>query len=198
MVDFNNLALQYDRKVELYYRNKKIEEKEETLKVIPSYVPDNEDYDVLFIIDHEHRISKKEFSLYMHIFEGLGLKCNFWNSWRYSGVSIDSKTKKRHPVSWVGKYHGKLIVIPLAQPQDFDSIAPEDIIDHFVSKDGKSYDSGLILIGGPSPKEVRKKLYYGVPAIPFSEDVVSDLFVIGSPVQHLFDNKLKGKHHEKI
>lgn len=179
--------------MELYYRNKKIETIEQAIKVIPSYMSDNEDYDVLFIIDHGYRISKKEFSLYMHIFDCLGLKCNFWNSWRYSGISIDPKTNQRHAVSWVGKFRGKLIVVPLAQPNDFYSIAPEDIIDHFVSqKDGKSYDSGLVLIGGPSPKEIRKKLYSGVPATPLTGSAVSDFFIIGSPAKQKFDDKLKG------
>jgi len=200
--------------VELFFKGRKIEHATNGVRIAPNFVEYATNSDVLFVTDQH--ITRKEFLLYQRIFEGLGLQCNFWDCERYGGFS-----NVQHPVTWVDKFKGKLIVIPSAQQDDLIRLmSARDLFAHFVS-DHKpipvqrsllsstlelddpviySYDSGLVVVGGPTILDLLNHLFKFVTPIPINEKELQGVYLINNPSQQdlitkctNFANKLQEK-----
>jgi hypothetical protein len=180
--------------VELYLRGKKIEHATSGVRIAPNFVEDN-NFDALFVTDQH--ITRREFLLYQRIFEGLGLTCNYWDVERYAGFS-----NTQTPVTWVDKYRGKLIVLPAAQSHDLMRLMlPRDLFSHFsagtkpvvvkrsllsstVETDEStthSYDSGLVVIGGPPPLDLMNFLFSAVQPQAVDPKELKDIYLINNP-----------------
>lgn len=173
--------------VELIYEGEVIEKKERFISITPNFMPIDKtnDYDILFIVD-EH-ITKKEFNLYMRIFDGLGLKYNFWNCRRYNGISINEVIEEQQP--WINKFQEKVILFPLSNVEMLKKLHPKDIVNHFI-QDDKSMDSGMIIIGNLTPNELRRRLLETC----CNEIEVTDLtdyFLFRNPTKAMMEAKLK-------
>ena len=146
---------------DLYLRDKLIEYNFRDIRVAPIYVPDKDDADVLMITNQT--ITRKEFILWQRLLEVLNVKANFWDVDRYHGLSVDNRTKARHPASWLGRYPGKLILYPHC---DLRLLFASDLVAHF---HGPEYfkekleekDSGMVLIMHPhAPHTHRTDQFY--------------------------------------
>ena len=128
-VQMESCAELFDRchwEADLYLRDKLIEYNFEKIRVSAFYIPSNPSADVLFITNQE--ISRKEFVFWECILENMGVNVDFWDIQRYNGLSVDSQTGLPHPVTWKGRYGGKMILFPHCDLQVF---APNDIVHHF-------------------------------------------------------------------
>ncbi|KAL5483747.1 hypothetical protein EMCRGX_G020158, partial [Ephydatia muelleri] len=133
---------------DLYLRDKLIEYNFGKMCVSSTYHPSLAD--VLFITSQY--TTQKEFIFWRHLLENMGASVDFWDIQRYNGLSLDSQTGLPHPVSWKGRYEGKMILFPHC---DLEVFAPNDIIHHFhgPSAEGEvleDLNSSLVLFLHPS------------------------------------------------
>ena len=149
VVQMESQAELFDRclwQADLYLRDKLIEYNFKEIRVAPIYIPEKNDADALMITNQ--RISRKEFVLWQRLLEVLNVKINFWDVDRYHGLSVDNRSKARHPASWQGQYSGKLILYPHC---DLHLLFTSDMVSHF---HGPEYakgqleekESGMVLI----------------------------------------------------
>ena len=120
---------------DLYLRGKMIEYNSTKIRVSPFYIVKDPPADVLLVTDAN--VTRKEFVFWQHIFETLGVTVDFWDTVRYNGLSVDKQTNARHPVSWEGRYTGRLILYPHCDLQQLWGI---DIVRHF---HGPNYKDGI-------------------------------------------------------
>ena len=111
---------------DLYLRDKLIEYNFEQIRISPSYIPQDPPADILMITSDV--ISRKEFLYWQKIFQTLGVTVDFWDTTRYSGLSVDTRTNTRHQVSWEGRHSGRMILYPHC---NLDLLSGIDIVCHF-------------------------------------------------------------------
>lgn len=102
-VQMESRAELFDRclwQADLYLREKLIEYNHASVRASPVYTPQNSPADVLLITSEN--ISRKEFVFWQHILELLDVSVDFWDTNRYNGLSVDSRTGTRHKDSWHG------------------------------------------------------------------------------------------------
>ena len=120
---------------DLYLRGKMIEYNSTKIRVSPFYIVKDPPADVLLVTDAN--VTRKEFVFWQHILEVLDVTVDFWDTGRYNGLSVDKQTNVRHPVSWEGRYTGRLILYPHCDLQQLWGI---DIARHF---HGPNYRDGI-------------------------------------------------------
>ncbi len=128
-VQMESRAELFDRcfwQTDVYLRDKLIEYNFEKVRVTPFYTPTDPVADVL-MITNEH-ITRKEFVFWQKILEIMNVSVDFWDTTRYNSLSVDRSTNARHPVTWEGKYTGKMILYPHCQ---LDLLYSVDIPRHF-------------------------------------------------------------------
>lgn len=135
---------------DLYLRGKMIEYNHTKIRVSPFYIVKDPPADVLLVTDAN--VTRKEFVFWQHILETLNVTVDFWDTARYNGLSVDMQTNSRHPVSWEGRYTGRLILYPHCDLRQLWGI---DIARHFHGpnyRDGIPEDlqSGMILFMPPT------------------------------------------------
>ena len=141
---------------DLYLRGKMIEYNNTKIRVSPFYIVKNPPADVLLVTDAN--VTRKEFVFWQHILETLDVTVDFWDTARYNGLSVDMQTNARHPVSWEGRYTGRLVLYPHCDLRQLWGI---DIARHFHGpnyRDGIPEDlqSGMILFMPPTaPRSVQ-------------------------------------------
>ena len=197
-----NIAVQMESRAELFdrcywqadliLRDKLIEYNIEKFRVSPYYIPATPTADVLFVTN-EH-ISRKEFVFWQSILETIGASVDFWDIPRYHGLSVDDRTGSPHPVTWKGRYHGKMILYPHC---DLKLLSPMDIVDHFHNRQGQPYSaplqdlqSSMVLFLPPSPPKKLSKTKFidrGDRSIQFH------LALASVPIQ-IQPNEYSGRH----
>ena len=128
-VQMESRAELFDRcfwQTDVYLRDKLIEYNFQKIRVSPFYSPSDPVADVLMVTNQD--ITRREFVFWQHILENLNVTVDFWDTGRYNGLSVDLGNNARHPVTWEGRYMGKLILYPHANLQHLWGI---DIIRHF-------------------------------------------------------------------
>ena len=115
---------------DLYLRDKFIEYNFEKVRITPFYIPRDPPGDILMVTSKS--VTRKEFVYWQHIFEMLNVSVDFWDTTRYCGFSVDSRTSTRHQVTWEGKYNGRMILYPHC---NFDLLLGVDIASHFHGTD---------------------------------------------------------------
>ena len=115
---------------DLYLRDKLIEYNFEKIRVTPFYIPRDPPADILMITSEA--ITRKEFVYWQRIFEILNVSVDFWDTTRYSGLSVDTRTNTRHQNTWEGKYNGRMILYPHC---NLDLLYGVDIARHFHGTD---------------------------------------------------------------
>ena len=120
---------------DLYLRGKMIEYNSNKIRVSPFYIEKDPPADILLVTDAN--VTRKEFVFWQHILEALDVTVDFWDTGRYNGLSVDKQTNARHPVSWEGRYAGRLILYPHCDLQQLWGI---DIARHF---HGPNYRDGI-------------------------------------------------------
>ena len=160
-VAMSNKAELFDRcpiQVDLLLRDKLIEYQQESIRVIPFYIPSNPPADILFVTDRS--ITRKEFVLWQRLFELLGARVDFWDKDRYEGFSYKGQTGERHQMTWIGRHSGSLILIP---NDPFEIIDPIDVLTHLIydsriENDINSLfgDGAVLLIDKPHNHDLRK------------------------------------------
>ena len=165
LIEFNvamsNKAELFDRcpiQIDLLLRDKLIEYQQESIRVIPFYIPSNPPADILFVTDRS--ITRKEFVLWQRLFELLGTRVDFWDKDRYEGFSYKGQTGERHQMTWIGRHSGSLILIP---NDPFELIDPMDVYTHLtddsrIENDINSLfgDGAVLLIDKPHNHDLRK------------------------------------------
>ena len=131
---------------DLYLRDKLIQYDTQAIRVSPIYAPSEPAADVLMVICKS--IFRKEFLFWQRILEVLDAKVDFWDVDRYHGLSVDSTTNARHPVTWLGRYSGKLILYPYC---DLHMLLSGDMVSHFhgfeyASNQLEEKDSSMVLL----------------------------------------------------
>ena len=139
---------------DLCLRGKLIEYNFQNIRVSPFYIPKEPPADVLLVTGPS--VSRKEFVFWQSILETLEVTADFWDISRYNGLSLDSQTNARHPVTWEGRYTGRVIVYPHCNLQLLLGI---DIARHFHGADFRESDredlgSGMILFLPEPPPQV--------------------------------------------
>ena len=129
---------------DLYLRGKLIEYNHQRIRVSPRYHQSTEPADVLFITSEA--IGRKEFVFWQHLLELLHVSVDFWDTTRHFGLSVDSRTGKRHEMCWQGRYCGKTILYPHC---NMELLSGTDIAEHFHGEnyetEPKKLGSGLIV-----------------------------------------------------
>ena len=128
-IQMESRAELFDRcfwQADLYLRDKLIEYNFEKIRVTPFYIPSDPVADILMITDDS--ITRKEFVYWQRILEIMNVSVNFWDTTRYSGLSVDTQTNSRHEVTWEGRYSGKMILYPHCK---LDLLYSVDIPRHF-------------------------------------------------------------------
>ena len=115
---------------DLYLRGKLIEYNHQVIRVTPTYDAQKPPADALLVTSTV--ITRKEFVFWQHILELLDISVDFWDTTRYHGLSVDSRTEKPHDNSWRGRYAGKMILYPHC---NLKLLQGEDIAEHFHGKD---------------------------------------------------------------
>lgn len=115
---------------DLYLRGKLIEYNHQTVRVTPTYDAQKTPADALLVTSTV--ITRKEFVFWQRILELLDISVDFWDTTRYHGLSVDSRTGKAHDNSWQGRYTGRMILYPHC---NLKLILGEDIAEHFHGKD---------------------------------------------------------------
>ena len=153
-----HLAVQMDSDAELFdycqwqadlcLRGKVVEYNFEKIRISPIYIPRDPPGDILMVTSPD--ISHSTFVLWERIFRILGCTVDYWDTIRYHGFSIDNSTESRHSISWLGRYHGKLIMFPHCNLQ---FLTGSHIVQHFHGELDQRSDlgSGMILLLPPSP-----------------------------------------------
>ena len=132
-VQMESRAELFDRcywQADLYLREKLIEYNFEKIRVTPFYLPKDPPADVLMITSEA--ITRKEFVFWQRVLEILGVTVDFWDTTRYSGLSVDSRTNTRHQVTWEGRYPGSLMLYPHC---NLNLLYGIDVVRHFHGKD---------------------------------------------------------------
>ena len=128
---------------DLYLRGKLIEYNHQRIRVSPKYHQSTEPADVLFVTSEA--IGRKEFVFWQHLLELLHVSVDFWDTTRHFGLSVDSRTGKRHEMCWQGRYCGKTILYPHC---NMELLSGTDIAEHFHGEnyetEPKKLGSGLI------------------------------------------------------
>ena len=106
-------------------RGKLIEYQQCFIRVTPFYIPSSPPAEVLFVTDQQ--ITRREFILWQRLFQLVGVKVDFWDRDRYSGISYQESTGNRHELSWVGRHGSSLIIYPNAC---INLVYPSDLIEH--------------------------------------------------------------------
>ena len=117
-VQMESRAELFDRcywQADLYLRDKLIEYNFEKIRVTPFYLPKDPAADVLMITSEA--ITRKEFVFWQRVLEILGVTVDFWDTTRYNGLSVDTRTNTRHQVTWEGRYTGRPYPLSSLQPQ---------------------------------------------------------------------------------
>ena len=148
-VQMESRAELFDRclwQTDLYLRDKLIQYNTQTIRVSPFYTPCEPAADVLMVTCKS--ISRKEFIFWQQILEVLDAKVDFWDVDRHHGLSVDSTTNARHPVTWLGRYFGKLILYPYC---DLHMLLSGDMVSHFhgfeyASNQLEEKDSSMVLL----------------------------------------------------
>ena len=112
-IQMESRAELFDRclwQADLYLRDKLIEYNHEKIRVSPFYIPRDPAADVLMVTDSQ--ITRKEFVFWQRILETMRVTVDFWDTVRYGGFSVDSRTNTRHQVTWEGRYPGRMILYP--------------------------------------------------------------------------------------
>ena len=152
------IAVQIDSEAELFdrcqwqadlcLRGKVIEYNFEKIRISPIYVQREPPGDILMVTGPD--ISLAAFNLWQHMFQMLGVTVDFWDVTRHHGFSEDYSTNSRHLVTWVGRYHGRLILYPYCH---LSFLHGSHIIHHFHGEQAERPDlnSGMVLLMKPSP-----------------------------------------------
>lgn len=153
------LAVQMDCEAELFdychwqadlcLRGKVVEYKFEKIRISPIYKPQDSPGDMLMITSPD--ISRAAFILWEHIFQILGVTVDYWDTTRYHGLSVDNSTELRHPGTWIGRYHCRMILFPHCNLQ---LLWGSHIVQHFHGESDKRSDLGssMLLLMHPSPR----------------------------------------------
>ena len=152
-IQMESRAELFDRclwQADLYLRDKLIEYNHEKIRVSPFYIPRDPAADVLMVTDSQ--ITRKEFVFWQRILETMRVTVDFWDTVRYGGFSVDSRTNTRHQVTWEGRYPGRMILYPHC---DIRMALGIDIVRHFHGqnyRDGPLEDlnSSIVLFMPPS------------------------------------------------
>lgn len=139
---------------DLYLRDKLIEYNFESIRVSPFYLPKDPAADVLMVTD-EH-VTRKEFVFWQRILELADVTVDFWDTTRYNGLSVDTNTNSRHPITWEGRYKGKMILYPYC---NLDYLWGIDIVRHFHGENHRDsplheHNSSMLLMLPPSQPRV--------------------------------------------
>ena len=152
------IAVQIDSEAELFdrcqwqadlcLRGKVIEYKFEKIRISPIYVQREPPGDILMVTGPD--ISLAAFNLWQRMFHILGVTVDFWDTTRHHGFSEDCSTKSCHSITWVGRYHGRLILYPYCH---LPFLRGSHIIHHFHGEQAERPDlnSGMVLFMRPSP-----------------------------------------------
>lgn len=145
---------------DLYLRDKLIEYNFQTIRVSPYYLPKDPAADVLMVTDQS--ITRKQFVFWQRILTLANVTVDFWDTSRYNGFSVDITTNKRHPVTWEGRYSGKMIIYPYS---NLDLLWGIDIVRHFHGenhRDGplQEQNSSMVLLLPPSQPRVPQQDSY--------------------------------------
>ena len=126
--------------VDLYLRGKLIEYNQQCVRVTPAYDVQKPPADLLLITSTV--ITRREFVFWQHVLELLDISVDFWDTTRYHGLSVDSRTGKPHEHSWRGRYTRRMILYPHC---NLNLLHGEDIAEHFHGK--KFRDGNLQELG---------------------------------------------------
>ncbi len=132
-IQMESRAELFDRcfwQTDMYLRDKLIEYNFEKIRVTPFYLPKDPAADVLMITSEA--ITRKEFVFWQRVLEILGVTVDFWDTTRYNGLSIDSRTNTRHQTTWEGRYSGSLMLYPHC---NLDLLYGIDVVRHFHGQD---------------------------------------------------------------
>ena len=137
---------------DLFLREKLIEYNHTKIRVSPFYIPKDPPGDVLVITDEN--ITREEFVFWQRILETMNVTTDFWDTTRYSGLSVDMQTNTRHPVTWEGRYKGRLILYPHC---NLHMLYGVDIARHFHGSEYRDieredFNSGMVLFMPPTSK----------------------------------------------
>lgn len=94
------------------------------------YNPNTAPADVLLVTSEA--VARKEYIFWQRIFELLDVSVDFWDTTRFCGFSVDSRTGTRHKDSWQSRYTGKMIIYPHCNLQLLSGL---DIAQHFHGPD---------------------------------------------------------------
>ena len=153
-VQMESRAELFDRcywQTDLYLRDKLIEYNFEKIRVIPFYLPKDPPADVLMVTSEA--ITRKEFVFWQRVLEILGVTVDFWDTTRYSGLSVDTRSNTRHQLTWEGRYPGSMLLYPHCNLQLLYGI---DIVRHFHGADYR--DNPL--------KDLNSSALFFMPAAP--------------------------------
>ena len=189
-IQMESRAELFDRckwQADLFLREKLIEYKITEIRVSPVYCSQKPAGDVLLVTSEA--ISRQEFVLWQHILELLKVSVDFWDTTRYHGMSLDSRTNARHKNSWQGRYEGKMILYPHCNLRLLYGI---DIAKHF---HGDDYSSQTL-------SEVGSSLIAFMPEAPHGttehdSKVILRHLAFGGKQVEIRENSYGGKHLTK-
>lgn len=115
---------------DLYLREKLIEYNHQHFRVSPTYNHQKPPADVLLVTGET--FTRKECEVWQHIFKVLNVSVDYWDTSRYFGFSVDSRTGTRHRNTWQGRYLGKMIIYPYS---DLQLLMGIDVAQHFHGRD---------------------------------------------------------------
>ena len=143
----------YEWQAKLFLRDVMVEWNHTSIRAAPDYTPSDDAEsaaDVLFITSS--LMTRQEFVLWERIFDLLGLVVDMWDIERYRGLSIDSRTRKRHSLTWVGRYTDRTIIFPYARNFP-DLLRTEDLITHFCGIEWAQFSPTSLqsALSAPSP-----------------------------------------------
>jgi hypothetical protein len=145
---------------DLYLRDKLIEYNFQSIRVSPFYLPKDPAADVLMVTDQS--ITRKQFVFWQRILTLADVTVDFWDTSRYNGFSVDTTTNERHPVSWEGRYKGKMVLYPYC---NLDLLWGIDIVRHFHGENHRDgplgeQNSSMVLLLPPAQLRVPQQEPY--------------------------------------
>lgn len=185
LVSVQNTSEYFERlriSAHLLLRDQTIEISEHFIRVSPSYQPCTNTvenpHDILFITDNH--LSRVEYLRYMRLFEGCGLRVNYWDIERYNGVSMDATNGTRHEFSWTDKnmYQGKTVIFPLPDERSIHLLNPRDQFSVLrnLGEDTKNVRGGILLLGNLSCEQIRDFLFASTDSIHLPEQLLTERF----------------------
>ena len=129
----------------------------------------------------DENITRKQFVFWQKVLTSADVSVDFWDTTRYNGFSVDATTNQRHPVSWEGRYSGKMILYPYC---NLDLLWGIDIVRHFHGNNHREgalqeLNSSMVLLLPPSQPHTQQQDRYSDKG---DRDVIKHLSAVDGPI----------------